>query len=139
MTTIPGAGPGPLRRTAHRAAHRAGRFLLRGFASLAAMSGVLPAEHFRAAARQWTRTDTPAPPAARGPAAPPEPWVTPRGGTWGEAEGVAFPWGLPPVGGAVLPLDEPPPAHPERLARERPPTPGERALWAQLEGPAPPF
>lgn len=34
----------------------------------------------------------------------------------------------------LLPLDEPPLAHPERLATHVPPSPGERELWAQLEG-----
>ncbi|MFE4975540.1 DUF6059 family protein [Kitasatospora sp. NPDC056651] len=29
-------------------------------------------------------------------------------------------------------LDEPPPAHPERLAPEDPPTPEEHALWRDL-------
>ncbi|NEA68858.1 DUF6059 family protein [Streptomyces sp. SID12488] len=34
----------------------------------------------------------------------------------------------------ALPLDEPPPAHPERLAADVPLSPRERELWAQLEG-----
>ncbi|MGI5195728.1 DUF6059 family protein [Streptomyces sp. CA-288835] len=38
-----------------------------------------------------------------------------------------------PVG--VLPLDEPPPAHPERLVADAPLSPRERELWAQLEDP----
>lgn len=38
----------------------------------------------------------------------------------------------PPPGGPVLPLDEPPPAHPERLVGGVPLTGREEALWAQL-------
>ncbi|MCL6733441.1 DUF6059 family protein [Streptomyces neyagawaensis] len=34
----------------------------------------------------------------------------------------------------ALPLDEPPPAHPERLVADVPLSPRERELWAQLEG-----
>ncbi|MFE7767111.1 DUF6059 family protein [Streptomyces sp. NPDC057438] len=38
-------------------------------------------------------------------------------------------------GGAVAPpLDEPPPAHPERLVPDVPLSPCERELWAQLRG-----
>jgi hypothetical protein len=33
----------------------------------------------------------------------------------------------------ALPLDEPPPAHPERLVADVPLSPRERELWAQLE------
>ncbi|MFI2375388.1 DUF6059 family protein [Streptomyces sp. NPDC018964] len=40
--------------------------------------------------------------------------------------------GAPPPGGLRLPLDEPPPAHPERLAAGVPLTPHEEELWAQL-------
>ncbi|WP_241827192.1 DUF6059 family protein [Streptomyces graminilatus] len=36
--------------------------------------------------------------------------------------------------GSVLPLDEPPFAHPERLVTDVPLSPRERELWAQLEG-----
>ncbi|WP_197361857.1 DUF6059 family protein, partial [Streptomyces clavuligerus] len=132
MTTIPGAGFGP------RAVRRAGRFLVRGLASLAAMFGVLPAEHFRAAAREWSGRSTPPVRPAPDPAPAPrsEPWAVPRGGPWDDdGGGLLFPWGLPRVGGAVLPLDEPPPAHPERLVPHHPPAPGERELWAQLEDP----
>ncbi|WP_229695592.1 DUF6059 family protein [Streptomyces lacrimifluminis] len=34
----------------------------------------------------------------------------------------------------AIPLDEPPSAHPERLAADVPLSPGERELWAQLKG-----
>ena len=39
-----------------------------------------------------------------------------------------------PGGAGLPPLDEPPPAHPERLAADVPLSPRERELWAQLEG-----
>ncbi|WP_309504812.1 DUF6059 family protein [Streptomyces sp. KM273126] len=37
--------------------------------------------------------------------------------------------------GGIRPLDAPPGAHPERLVADAPLSPGERELWAQLEGP----
>jgi hypothetical protein len=40
----------------------------------------------------------------------------------------------PGARGGVLPLDEPPPAHPERLVADVPLSPRERELWAQLQG-----
>ncbi|MGW0827965.1 DUF6059 family protein [Streptomyces sp. NPDC002845] len=40
----------------------------------------------------------------------------------------------PKAPGGVLPLDEPPSAHPERLDAGVPLSPRERELWAQLEG-----
>lgn len=43
--------------------------------------------------------------------------------------------GAPPQLGPLLPLDEPPPAHPERLAAGVPLTPREEELWAQLNPP----
>lgn len=46
-------------------------------------------------------------------------------------------WWLGDVGpeapGGALPLDEPPPAHPERLVADVPLSPRERELWAQLQ------
>ncbi|GLF95600.1 DUF6059 family protein [Streptomyces yaizuensis] len=160
MTTIPGAGTGPVLR----AGRRAGRFLVRGLASLAAMFGVLPADHFRAAAKEWDERDGREERDGRGTAPsrsapgrePPPPWVSPPAGPVPEAGNVWFPWDRAGTGGALppggltpgaltpgartpgaFPLDAPPPAHPERLV-PRPPSEGERALWAQLEGPAPP-
>lgn len=40
----------------------------------------------------------------------------------------------PGAAGEVVPLDEPPAAHPERLAADVPLSPCERELWAQLKG-----
>ncbi|MCM2393826.1 DUF6059 family protein [Streptomyces albipurpureus] len=82
------------------------RFLMRGFASLAAMSGVLPASSFAAASQEWLAEDGAAP----------------------RSDGVTEP------GSELVPLDGPPSAHPERLVVGVPLSPGERALWAQLEG-----
>lgn len=79
---------------------------MRGFASLAAMSGVLPASSFAAASQEWLAEDGCAPRS--------------QGGAEVERDRAS--------------LDGPPPAHPERLLVGVPPSPGERALWAQLEG-----
>ncbi|WP_228386502.1 DUF6059 family protein [Streptomyces katsurahamanus] len=95
------------RSPAQRVARRCGRFLIRGFTSLAAGYGVLPARSFAEVERGWP---DPARPAARpGDGGPPQ----------------TFPHRL----------QGPPPGHPERLAPEVPPSPGERELWARLEGP----
>ncbi|MEO3978990.1 DUF6059 family protein [Streptomyces sp. CAU 1734] len=121
-------------RGARRTARRFGRFLLRGFASLAAMFGVLPADSLKAASENWLGPEPGArpegvlgqdrpPPGARGRSLPDIPvWWPDRGA---------------PPDSLVLPLDGPPPAHPERLVSEVPPSPGEQELWAQLEGPFP--
>ncbi|GGZ73220.1 DUF6059 family protein [Streptomyces bluensis] len=42
--------------------------------------------------------------------------------------------GDPRALGGIRPLDAPPRAHPERLVADTPLSPGERELWAQLEG-----
>ncbi|MEU5403424.1 DUF6059 family protein [Streptomyces sp. NPDC005963] len=99
---IPSGG----RRSLGRGARWLGRFLMRGFASLAAMTGTLPANSFHAASQEWTAEDRAA--ASRG----------------DEREQAA-----------AARLVGPPPAHPERLVAEVPPSPCEQALWAQLEGP----
>ncbi|MEU0991396.1 DUF6059 family protein [Streptomyces sp. NPDC005953] len=95
---IPSGG----RRSIRHGARWLGRFVMRGFASLAAMSGTLPADSFHTASREWLAKDA----ASRD----------------DRDESAAQ-------------LAGPPPAHPERLVVEVPPSPSERALWAQLEGP----
>ncbi|MER5768709.1 DUF6059 family protein [Streptomyces sp. NPDC001985] len=103
-----------------RALRRLGKAQLRGFASLAAMFGVLPAEPFRDASRGWLAPERDGRARRDGQARQErQESQNSQDGQHGQNGG------------------GPPPAHPERLIPQVPPTPGERALWAQLEDPGP--
>lgn len=98
-----------VRRAARRVWRHIVTFLVDGFGALAVIFGTVPPAAVDEA-KQW----------------------------WLGSPDSADPRPEPPLRGTRPPLDEPPPAHPERLAVGVPLTPCERELWAQLEGPGRP-
>lgn len=105
MTAARGMWWWSVRRAARRARPHIVKFLVDGFGALAVMFGTVPPAVVEEG-KQW----------------------------WPGSPDSMDPRPEPPGRGTRLPLDEPPPAHPERLVVEVPLTPCERELWAQLEG-----